>query len=152
MLATAVAVLFLKAPTPERVSVGFLSSTNDKVNTKLIFKGTNGLPRTITFEAFVNWKIPVKVATTSLPIRPPRIACENVDPGDTFTFSLNLPPKGTDWWVEWCFEESDHFPTRWDKVRAGCSTFVENLGMPKLASFLSASPRRHYIYLTDLKD
>src|SRR5690242_9271742 len=53
VLAIVLAVLFLKAPSPEPVSIKFVRSTDWLGSKALVFKGTNGLPRTMVYHAYV---------------------------------------------------------------------------------------------------
>ena len=54
VVAIALVVLFLKAPTREPVTVTFLRSTNYNGGKKLVFRVTNGLPRRINYVAGVD--------------------------------------------------------------------------------------------------
>ena len=108
VLVIALAVLFLKAPAPEPVSVRFVGSTNYNGHKMLVFKGTNGVSKGrnadsgwITYTAGVVPTSVEKAQTIGLVSFYHGEASGWVDAGGTFTFSLDAPPKDTDWCVIW---------------------------------------------------
>src|SRR4051812_21164824 len=68
VLAIALAVLFLKAPAPEPVSVRFVGSTNDDGRKMLIFKGTNGTAKAISCRAYFTTDLTASSHPWSLPV------------------------------------------------------------------------------------
>src|SRR2546423_7350886 len=91
VLAIGLVVLFLKAPTPERVSVTFVGSTNYNGQRTLVFKGTNGLPRDITYWAFVGLR-PTKARSGGVSRRVyGDLLDQAIGAGETFTFALHAP-------------------------------------------------------------
>src|SRR5689334_15528664 len=117
VLAIALAVLFLKAPVPERVSVRFVTATNYHEVKILVFNITNGLPGRITY-----WAGVIK-SKTPLDVYPGGIA-RDVEAEGALTFSLDAPEEDTDWRVMWYFVEPDLLQTRREKARATCYWFL----------------------------
>ena len=152
VLVIALAVLFLKVPTHDGVSVRFVGSTYDNGKRVLHFKGTNGLPRTISYYGFVKLTRPVRVANTSKKIFTYGVAFDYAAPGGAFTISFDEPEQSMDWRFTWYFWDNDRARTRLEKIRATCYVFMTQHGMGSLARPLNDNPRRHIIPASDLKD
>ena len=79
-------------------------------------------------------------------------ATGEVQPGQTFSFSLTAPPEGTNWCVEWSARERDRRPTRLGRTRAWCYRFLMYHGMPKLARPFRSPNAGQYIAASELKE
>ena len=165
VLAITLAVLFLKAPAPEPVSVRFVGSTDDNGKRVLRFKGTNGLPRGIAYWAHVSLTLSngtQTAAVTSPPQSPDRQFRRGLDPylpsvcvaspRETFTFSLEVPPKGTNWQVVWSFSDPDHIPTRWENLRWRCADFLASHKLTWLAVRIQPVDVFYYTPWTETKE
>jgi hypothetical protein len=150
----AVTIIALLANTPknEPVTVRFVRSTNEMGEKKLVFEGTNGLPRGIMYSALVTMTSAAAVRTGNWSPLYHDPAYGVASPGRPFKFSLDAPPKDTDWGVLWGFSEHGHAPTRWEKVRTGCSLFLTKHGMRTLARHFADPGHTRYIPATDLKE
>src|SRR5690349_20529525 len=92
VLGIVLAALFLKAPSPEPVSIEFVRSTDWLGSKALVFKGTNGLPRTMLYHAYV---VPDSIPRSKYEGSLARHNISNgapVEAGKAFTFFLQTPP------------------------------------------------------------
>src|SRR5262249_15985421 len=117
VLAIIAAALLLIPPTPERVKIWSVGSTNVNGKKMLVFEGTNGTARRISYYA-------ATTTNTTVSFRPPDLRTPyNVDPdavdsqldagaspGERFTFSLAMPPKEPAWRVVGYCIESEGAP------------------------------------------
>jgi len=150
-LAIVLAVLFLKAPAPERVSVWFASSFDLNGKKMLVFHGTNGLPRSIAYYAYV---IPTSFDPSHYKGPLPSYdgpAGSAVGAGETFSFVLEPPTDRTDWRVMWWFMENGRPMTRWASFRMRCAAFCRAHGMRKLATRFGWLSEPHLIAQADLQ-
>lgn len=152
VFALALAVLFVKPRAPEPVSVRFLGSTNDNGQKKLLFEGTNGLTNMIRYVAFIAWSPTNEPQSIRFIFLGQRMGSYAAGPRETFKFSLDAPPKNTDWHVSWSYSDPAHAPTRMEKIHARCYDFFMEHHMPILARPLKAGIHMYSIPSTDLKD
>ena len=150
--AITLAVLFLKAPTPEPVSVKFIGTTNYNGEKMLLFRATNGLVREIFIQAFVTDTF-VDIDQFDNGTNPYYDrAMGVVAAGGTGTFLVRRLREGADPYVMWVVLDSGRVQTRGDKARAACFNFLKNHGMKTLARHFPCPPYPHYISPTDLKE
>jgi hypothetical protein len=152
VVAVVTIVLLATPPKPEPVKVWFVGSTNYNGIRTLHFKGTNGLPRATWYSASVVLTSVKKAQASGLAPVYHSPAFGLALSGGTFTFSLDAPPQGTEWCVTWASSGNDFAQTRWEGVREGCSAFLGNLGMRKLARRFSVPSHTHYIPSTEIKE
>ena len=152
VLAIALAVLLLKAPAPERVSVRYAGSTNYNGLKTLVFKGTNALSTKIVYYASVTVRPGYPFQTDGLVYGGLYRAGGDVGAGETFTFYLDAAPKDIDWYVTWDFYEQGHVTTHWEKARKWSYLFVTKHKMRTLARWIGPPSRPHIIPATDLHD
>ena len=145
VLAIVLAVLFLKAPVPEPVSVRFVRSTNEDGKKKFVFLGTNGSTKRISYFACVAPTAPHESPAFD-------VAGGTAYRGETFTFSLDEPANGTNWQVTWFFWDPDWEKARWTKARMACGLFLATHHMSAIAQVIVHTPQRHFIPASELKD
>jgi len=152
LLALALAALFLKALTNEPVSVKLVFSTNDNGQRKLIFEGTNGLPRRIAYVARI-----MRIGTSAtqaihLANVYHETAYGNIWEERTFRFSLDVPTNDVSWYMMWYFNDLDRTPSRLEMARLNCYVFLADHHMGILARPFAGRDNRHFIPSTDLKE
>ena len=159
VVAVALAVLFLKTPAPEPVTVRFVDSTITNGLRVLHFQGSNGLPRRITFFAGVITNsiyhspaqdVFVRVLDDFDPRHNP--AKFDADARASFTFTVHVPPKEVPYHVTWDFFEENRPATRWERFQIGCYTFFRDHGMRLLARPFVPKPEVHLIPSTEIKE
>jgi hypothetical protein len=149
VLACAVAVVTIVSlaipPKPEPVKVWFVRATNEGGVKRLVFEGTNGVPRQIVFFVYaVIGAIPGGSVTNS--------ASAVVAPGAVSTFTLTAPPTGVSYYVAWGFIDRERANTLWCRARIRCGYFFIAHGMPLLADFLDPAPKVRYIPSSEIKE
>ena len=151
-LAIVLAVLFLKAPSPEPVSIKFVRSTDWLGSKALVFKGTNGLPRTMLYHAYV---VPDSIPRSKYESSLARHNISNgapVEAGKAFTFFLQTPPDRTDWYVVWWFTDTRRPVTRLESFRTRCAEFFRAHGMRKLEKRFGLWADAHFLSPSELKE
>jgi len=152
VLVIVLAVLFLKAPSPEPVSVRFVGSTNWNGDKFLKFTGTNGLPRSITYEAFL-YEPSFSAARTNVIARFSNGGVwKAAGAGETFTFFLRAPREHKDWQAIWYVWQQGPGLTRWEKARADLYLFLIEHRMGILARPFADPLHRHFISSSELKE
>ena len=152
VLVIALVVLLMKAPTPEPISVRFLGSTNDNVTRKLLFEGTNGCSKPISYFACVAPAAQKRAILGGFVGEVSDIAVGMPLRKETFNFSLNAPTKGTNWLVVWCSFDPDEEKRPLVKARRACCLFLLDHHMSAVAQVLNNGTRIHMIPASDLKD
>ena len=152
VLAIAVAVLFLKAPTRDPVSIWFVRSTNINGVKTLVFQGTNGTAGKIACDAWFTTNLPASYRLNALPADYEDAARQSVLPGKSFTFSLVAPPREPASRLMWCCSGPELDTKRWVRLRAECADFLDGHGMPALAASIAPWSHRHYIPAADFKE
>ena len=152
VLAIVLAVLFLKAPAPEPVSVRCVGSTNYNGQKFFVFKGTNGSSVKIAYSSYVlcHPKRPTHAGSRWFPL--PNQVTATASAGATFTFFLDAPPKDVDWCITLFFIENGHVMTPWEERRFECVAFLADHGMPRLAWRIPTAFKMRYITAADLKE
>ena len=150
--AIALAALFLKAPVPEKVSVWFVGSTNVNGVKRLVFEGTNGLPRRIMYFAAVYPTATDPTRTNGFPAFSVEPAGAEVHAGEAFTFPLNAPGSDTNWMVAWWTWESEQPLTRWEETRMELNEFLRTHNMPAFADRLAVHAKVHIIPASEIKE
>ena len=152
VLAIVFVVLFLITPAREPVSIRFVRSTDWHGSKFLVFQGTNALPRTILYHAYV---IPDSIPLSNYKGSFPKHGIADgapVEAGKAFTFTLQTPPDGTNWRVVWGFTESRRPTTGWDRFRVRCAEFFSAHGMRKLSTRFGLWADPHFLLPSELKE
>ena len=152
VLAIALVVLFLGSPGRERVSIRFVGITNYHGQSRLMFKGTNGLPNAIKYDAWAfrtaNGATPTDLASISGSSS--RIA--SVGAREAFAFELDAPAEGPSWRMGWTYYAPPHPRTRWEQTKFRCYVFLNQHRMHSLAGLFGDRLRINYISPANLKD
>jgi hypothetical protein len=144
--------LLASAPKPEPVKVWFVRATNELGVKKLVFEGTNSIPREIRVFAFV---LPAAMGdTNTLTGLPPDTGGGSikVPPGERFTFTLEVPPRVTLYYVSWEFDDTARELTRWGRLQTGCYNFFSAHGMPRVAARFAPPAHTHIIPSSEIKE
>jgi hypothetical protein len=156
VLACVVAVvtiaLLATPPKPEPVKVWFVRATNEAGVKKLVFEGTNGIPKRIEFVAVA---VTGAIRQIKMPVGPdlPYSGTNNYASGGTiFSFTMKAPPKDVPYFVMWKFYDVESPKTRWWRFRVGCCNFLGAHGMPNVADRLFPWVEQHYIPSSEIKE
>jgi len=152
VLAVVLAVLLLKAPGPELVSVRFVGSTSEYAQKTVAFKGTNGLSKTISYQAWISLRVPEATLTNGVIYSSIGGASGTAGPRETFTFEVHAPENERDWIVLWYFGDAAHATTRFERAREACYWFFTKHRMHTLAQHFRNDPRWHYIRASEVKE
>ena len=145
-------VLLTNAPKQEPVRVWFVRATNELGEKKLVFEGTNGLPRGIAYSACVITGA-IHHAEMSEEWTPYSDGIKtNAAARATFTFALEAPPKDAPYYVSWWFEGTNGPTTRWGKFRMACFDFLGTHGMYGLANRFAPVVESHLIPSSEIKE
>ena len=150
----AVTVIALLALTPKKepVRVWFVGYTNDMGQKRLVFGGSNSLPRQIGFSVCVfTGEIHHAKAPADLEPYNDWVVGGRTEEG-SFPFTLYVPPKGVPYYVAWALYQTPPSTTRWWRFRMGCGRFFARHGMPRLARRVAPKPDTHYIPSTEIKE
>ena len=152
VVAVVAVVLLATAPKPEPVKVWFVRATNEAGVKMLVFEGTNGLPREITFIAYV---IPGAMRG---PETPSGAVPSYILPLDfkvaqkTFSFTLRVPAKDVPYCVMWQSHDYKRPMTPWRRFQMGCYRFLIAHKRSSLARPFIPKANIHYIPSTDIKE
>jgi len=152
VVAVIATVLLAIPPKKEPVKVWFVRATNELGVKKLVFEGTNGIPREI--EAFANVLTGTVDPTKTPPGPDPVYDWTNatVSAGTNFYFALKAPQKDVPYCVMWQFHDIWSPPTRWGRFRVGCYLFFKDHGMPSLAQRFVSTLHVQSIPSTEFKE
>jgi hypothetical protein len=155
---TTVALLSL-TPKKEPVKVWFVRSTNELGTNKLVFQGTNGISGEIEYFACV---ITNSIRHTDPRLRDPETLNEvrpfyseltrRAASGETFYFNLEVPPKGTSYYLMWASDDRGQTATPWRRFRMVCYDFFRGHGMGRIAERFAPRIEMHYIPSTEFKE
>jgi hypothetical protein len=141
-----ITIVFLaSAPKKEPVKVWFAGYTNLYGRKQLVFQGTNGSPRAITYFAGVCRERTNNAGYYSTAAREEALRA-------SFTFTLDPPRKEGPYYVMWEFHEKWSPATGWERFRIGCENFFLTLGMGAPARLFGQHPHKHYIPSTEIKE
>lgn len=152
VLAVTTFVLLTKSANTEPVAVWFVGYTNYDHFKLIVCKGSNGVPREITFCACVitNSIHPVKTVWGLSPLY--GWALHDPPARSTFEFNLNAGPRDTPYYIAWAFLDNRRPATRGERFRMRCHDFFSDHRMPRLARLFEPRVHVHYIPSTDLKE
>src|ERR1043166_847574 len=145
VVAAATIALLASAPKPEPVRVWFVRATNELGVKKLVFEGTNGLPRQVL--------ICYDVFRGASRAKTRRQLWDTYSPGTSidapaatnFHFALKAPSNGVPFHVEWTFFGASRRMTRWGTFRKVCEDFFDIHDKPRMANRFAPHVDVHYI-------
>jgi hypothetical protein len=152
VVAVVTIVLLATPPNTEPVKVWFVRATNELGEKKLVFEGTNALPRGVVVSAcFLTSAIPPGKAQVEL--RPLYDTAKLFTAaGTNFHFTLYSPPKDVSYAVTWGVDDIGAPMTLSWKPRLACHKFFLARGMTRMAIRFSPTPELHYIPASEIKE
>jgi len=150
----AVVTIALLAILPKKkpVKVWFVRATNELGEKKLVFEGTNGIPRSIEFRACVVTGVTVYAQAPAVPYPNYDWTTDYPGAGTNFYFTLKAPPKDVPYFVECGFRDVGIASTRWGRFRWRCYDFLFTHGMRRLAERFDSRHELQYIPSTEIKE
>jgi hypothetical protein len=146
------AALLLPAPIPEPARIWFVRATNVNGVKTLVFQGTNGTAGKVAFDAWFTTNLTASNRLKAIPADYEDAARQSILPGKSFTFSLVAPPKEPASRLMWCCSGPELEPKRWVRLRAECTAFFEEHGMPALAARFAPYSTGHILPASEIKE